>query len=453
MSQKKIKVNLNTENPLKTILKNGFIPVVKRSKIGFKNTDVSSIFENNENSIKEGCRCFIGGINGYCENHWQDSNIYIGFVKKDTPVYSLTEKKKYITAQEKFNQNLFTYSLYYSNRDYDLEEFDYDTLSFVDAKEISNVLVIEPKDFKHLVKYSNDEVLKILTLEEIFKINFYNKQVPMDFFKCVNLDSLTFNDLEHYLFYRYDSFLFKNILDSYFKYNCEKEYLIKINLKKYLDDKEEFFDWIDAYKDSFFKDYKSIKDFSCTFSENYYAIQFKKNVRSFLSKTRREREIINYSISISENTFKFSSIIKNKDFYDEFKVLNEKEIFCKDSLECLFVFLEIFEKYKQTFYEYYNIYEPVWIERIKNLKNIYDTLKSMNILFNFNNDLSKLTIVINEEISLEYDFELKDFIVTIKEEQETYYYNIDNIPEEFEIEKFLILDFLDVINIEFELSI
>ena len=89
------KVDIREENPLKTILKNGKIPVVRVNKTGFQNYKQDGYRKSRENLfkddliLKKGCFVHIGGIRGtYVSGAHYNENINIGYIEPNTEVFS-----------------------------------------------------------------------------------------------------------------------------------------------------------------------------------------------------------------------------------------------------------------------------------------------------------------------------------------------------------------------------
>lgn len=174
MKQKKpyIKINLDKENPLKTIAKMGKIPVIRRSNDGFHNYDQEEYFDHYSARFKDttppkGCFCLLGGIFGHwvTGSHWKES-LHIGYVEPDTPVvatYAFDDKLgwRWVTAKERYADAMKTFIHEFNcgiNTQYDLEDFELSEEAIIDSKYITHVATIKYEDYYKLIRFSNDNM-------------------------------------------------------------------------------------------------------------------------------------------------------------------------------------------------------------------------------------------------------------------------------------------------------
>ena len=174
MKQKKpyIKINLDKENPLKTIAKMGKIPVIRRSKDGFHNYDQKEYFDHYSAKFKDttppkGCFCLLGGIFGHwvTGSHWKEP-LHIGYVEPDTPVmatYAFDDKLgwRWVTAKERYADAMKTFIHDFNcgiNTQYDLEDFELSEEAIIDSKYITHVATIKYEDYYKLIRFANDSM-------------------------------------------------------------------------------------------------------------------------------------------------------------------------------------------------------------------------------------------------------------------------------------------------------
>ena len=195
MKQKKpyIKINLDQENPLKTIAKMGKIPVIRRSKDGFHNYDQKEYFDHYSAKFKDtappkGCFCLLGGIFG----HWKES-LHIGFVELDTPVvdtYAFDDKLgwKWVTAKERYEDAMKTFIHDFNcgiNTAYDLEDFELSEEAIIDSKYITHVATIKYEDYYKLIRFANDSMNTLFEGISLFDCIEFPEKLPENIQICL----------------------------------------------------------------------------------------------------------------------------------------------------------------------------------------------------------------------------------------------------------------------------
>lgn len=462
----KIKINLEKENPLFTILKAGKIPVIRRSNDGFKNYNQKKYFDNHKNCCNKdidydnitGCFCLIGGIQGnWITGAHYEEKLNIGYIEEDTKIFATYTKNKkdsfnYMTALQRYQDALYLYSRDFLKDEkngyyYDIEDFELEEEIIIDAKLVKKVCEIEYKDFYKLLRFDNTGMLSLFQDEYLFKMVLNERYLSfVELFGFDNIDTFfdKYDDL--YRFPKLKTKLIQIFKDYLFSTPNEKD----INLiNTSLDNIKKFEEYL--YKNklnncNFYNDsnlHLDFKDIPFKDKENNYKIE-ELSINYDIEKNEFHCLEI---LDIDKNSHYFCMYLSDKISRNEYELRRKKRkdmelknLFNKDYLEYLIHFYDVFIFYKEYFFNIVNIKENVFLNKIAIYKKCIETLKNKNISYEFEYDLSKIYIYLNDNIIIEYDFILKDFIIEIKEE-EISYYNLEKIPTKYTYIKERVNDF------------
>ena len=449
---KKIKIDLEKENPLFTILKAGKIPVIRRSNEGFKNYNQKEYFDNHKDYCDKdidydninGCFCLIGGIHGnWVTGAHYEEKLNIGYIEENTKVFATYTKDKkdsfnYMTAIQRYEEALYLYSRDFLPDEkvgyvYDIEDFELNEEIIVDAKNIKKVCEIEYKDFYKFLKFQDAGMLRIFEEDCLFYMALNNKHLPF-----VNL--FGFNNIEEFIDKFEDLYKFPNLKKKII--NIFRDYLFSsINedeltyIKSHLSNIDKFESYINERKKDGLEIY---------YYNSYLSVNIDRNLPKHINSIQISIDFIKNEIKMTRNVnndknhYYWYLYMKDKisrEKYDKIKskleILNEDQIFNKDNLEFLFSFYDSFNVYKECFNSFIKINNFNFLNKISKYKKLVDILKEKNINYNFEFDLSKIFIYYDENIIIEYDFGLNDFVLEIKENETSYFYNLEKIPDKY----------------------
>lgn len=457
-------VDITKENPLITIVKHGKIPVVQMSDgVPFQNkkveywykTDVDSkdeekyryetiIKRHKEKSLHNITYCNIGGFHGTHFSHWYIlEDIHIGYVEPEELVYDKTSKT-YISAERKFesvkkawlsllkreNEEDITYGKWsWFNEHYaDFQEV------WCDSKNIKKVLTVTTDSFLSLLPYVNDGYLSLCCIEDAFQS--MNK---------------TLDD-------KYLSHIEESNLDEEWNAKCDREYRFgdwfdkKMHTFDYLWDFTGFFD---GYKKKVLEEFYSFYSGRTFKYPNGYFRRLKDSIRYFYSYLKYYQSC-NKDISIYSNAgdFWFSEQYLNISFRHPYKtckiILRDEELHLYDGMyvyepctieeifsnnirPMVYEFIEIFKVYCNVFSPFFDIKYPEILCHMEKYKLIEETLQERNISYEIN-DTEHIIVFIYEDFRLEYNLILRDAVIEVKDSEKTFY-NIDNLPSEYQSEK------------------
>lgn len=207
MKQKKpyIKVDLDKENPLITIVKAGKIPVIRRNKYGFKNYNQDAYFKSKNESLETpvtdypetGCFCLLGGIfgNWVTGAHYKEP-INIGFIEPETIVFSTYGfnkecQWKYTTAKERHMDAMREFITSYNcgvDTPYDTEDFEVSEEAIVNAKDITRVCTIAYEDYYKFIRFGNDTMYSLFQKDNLFHTIIYD--LPKQFLMKYNVETI-----------------------------------------------------------------------------------------------------------------------------------------------------------------------------------------------------------------------------------------------------------------------
>lgn len=440
-------INLEKENPLITILKNGKIPVVRISNEGFKNYNQTP-YKETHNEAKEakyfpseGCFVHIGGIQGtYVSGNHFGEMINIGYIEPEEKIfktYSCSKNRKkefcYEKARKRFNDIKFGYYEYiqYINTDkkkeifldsYPLEDFDLLTEAIVDASKITPIITI-PQNDTRILRYCNQDYLRLFCVDVIFNHNITN--LKEDFLNHFGVTKVTDTELN----LMNDNKLYASLwLEEFY-------YYINNNSFKYTTD------YITSFKDRLNNFHMYINKIKEEYKLTYQDLIIREHANYlFIGLNNYSKRVdfcfINNQINIEKK-------VKNPAYFDELlkcsllkdysgnkepkfissEVL-EDDLYDKDFRNLLYIITDIYDKYKELFSKYYIINESPLLEYVKRIRTLEQAIK--NYSYELKSEDGGKLFVKTDAFSLEYSFILKDGVLIVKN-SEKIFYNLDNI--------------------------
>lgn len=490
MQTNTIKVDIKKENPLKTIIKNGKIPVIRIAKEGFETHDQSKFNETyeeelNGKKVPNGCFVHVGGIQARYVSGWHTQEpLHIGFLEPNTKVFvtypasknSKIERFSFTTAKERLldievgYEEQFPENTNHITTNMPLEDFDLIAEAIVKGEDVTPVLVIEPKDFYLFLPYMDDKYLRLLCLDNIFsevlvddglspeflsyigEENYYNerdkfKETPISYDSDGNIDYRYFDD-----FFNYNDTFQKMILKEFESFYLKKYHVYSSQtIKDYKETWKRFNDWkleSRKYKHSL------ISKARINVAESYFDVYFSLNL--YFGNNPDKIESIDFNLS--EKGLKVSISKENPKYKEEYyktfrdssyeikspKYIHE-ELTVTDLMKnkyriFMYDFLDIFEHYYNEFSKFFDINEPDYFDKFKKLEKVETELSEWNYYFDDKYNIIQIKLGF---LNLEYDTVLKDVIVEIPD-SEKIYYNVDNLPKDYDTE--LLNHFLSILS-------
>lgn len=456
MRQKKpyIKIDMNKENPLITIVKAGKIPVIRRDKNGFKNYDQESYFNAKKEELgvdvtnypKTGCFCLLGGIfgNWVTGAHYKEP-LNIGFIEPDTIVFSTYGydkdcKWKYVPAKIRHMDAMREFITSYNcgvDTQYDTEDFEVSEEAIVDAKDITKVCTIDYDEYYKFINFGNDTMYSIFQKNNLFHTILYD--LPVQFVKKYNVETLKDfhkrillvdeNDKDSYLEWynslenciaedirnfvvnkdksiAYHTMAFADAIKSYPLYNEKSRGAIGFGIiETYLSDTK--------YNESLIKLFPALDDIYAVkirSTDSAFSIDF--NFDSYFSKYTRiyhKQQSIHIRYYTHDRTFSINVKPKDGDSY-EFDPTGPvpKELQC--SILC---FVELFNVYMNHFNKFFLIRPFDMYYRFNEILNKIHEIEDKNFMWKLSDDMESITYkaIINDDIyDVTYNFALHDEI-------------------------------------------
>lgn len=443
-----MEINIEKENPLITILKNGKIPVVRISNEGFKNYNQEQYKNSRLEASKvtnfptEGCFVHIGGIQGtyVSGNHFGEA-INIGYIEPEEEVFktypcSYKRKKRfcYEKARKRFNDVKYGYYEYLKEnecknseflRGMALEDFDLLTEAIVDASKVTPVLKLSNTDTR-ILKYCNQDYLRLFCVEPVF----YNcmKQLDKKLLNHFGTTELTESEI--------------NLINDNSLYRClwlEEFHHYSVNKS---------FKYSSSYVISFKNKLIAFQNYIEELKQKYKAIYLELSVREnlnclFISLDSYIGSYVGLKFEYFNEDIIFEKIQKNSKYYDELlrnmaskdystckspKFISskvQKEDLYNDNLKPLFyIVADIYDEYTELFREYYDIKKSPMLELLNKLRILEEALKDYSYKL-IPEDGGKILVQTNN-FSLEYSLVLRDGILII-ENSEKVFYNLDDL--------------------------
>ena len=479
-------IDFTKENPLKTILKNGKIPVIRVSDEGFKNYDQTDYAKSREEHLKgktvpSGCFVHVGGIQArYVSGSHYDEKLNIGFVDPETEIFCTYKASKnningfsYNKAKAKFKDVIEGYDETFKKEkglitSGELEDFDLVSEAIVKAEDVTTVAVVEPKDFYQFVPFINDDYLRILCADLILSYTADGKTMPQAYLEHMGEQSF-YEDLEHYHndhygfdphgtrrfayfndFFEYDQ-TFKDMaliefvncfMQKKFTYPKQRIQSLKKSLLSFNEFKKEKHVWYE----------KSVANVDIHNNTQYLSVHF--NISSFHNPYKWEE----LSFTIFNDDFRIIEKTRNEEYYKQamalwgtdkkptvpkynHQILTVKDMYKNKYRYLMYDFLMIYNKYCETFSSFFEIFHLKDFDILNAMLDIEQTFKSQNKDYKINDVHQEIT-VIEKDFILEYNLILQDSIITIHNSEKTYY-NIENVPKEFD--KTILMEIIDVI--------
>lgn len=447
------KVNIREENPLKTILKNGKIPVVRVNKTGFQNYKQDGYRKSRENLfkddliLKKGCFVHLGGIRGtYVSGAHYNENINIGYIEPNTEVFSTynfkegTDDFSYIIAQERYNKMIKNYQEFFKTNLYSAEDFDIYAEAIVDAKSIVKVLTIEPQNSYLLLPFLKDEYLSFFNEETIFNLMF--DYILKSFWTHLGFEiqevKTDFNwldkDLNSFWSYYYQYPFFKNlVLKEFVSFYIGNDF---INSKEfYVNLKNSIKVWHNYILNM--EKYPIVDiNFSFTNKIDYVSIEYGSRYTSNYIPNKNAMKVCysNTEKPVFEYTDIYYDATKNKKIF-----IKENELFFKENRKEWYQLLESVDYFKNLFDNFLKIEMPNGLKILKMYYDLENKLKDSN--YEITNE--NIVIIKEESYIIEYNLTLLDAIITIPND-EIMYYNIENVPNYIKDDKFI--SYLEVLS-------
>ncbi len=448
-----VEFDLTKENPLVTILKNGYIPVAKicfrDDDKEFKNEGLFDFYKkikidfydlngrqnkgiNLKNIPSEGCFGYVGGVYGFDLDSFEPFyGIKFCALKPETFVLNTyTDKRdslkslEKITAKEKYLYclNKYNYLKDFIDRRNNLKEYekgilltaDYTRKIIFDEKDIEFSYYLSSKDFPKLMDISFDGFLNLSQFDNFVTSIFDFGNIPLPVINSYGFSFKEFEDKDNRIKFidsvLYDSVQREIAIKALKEYTEEGE--IKTFLSEYIKERNILMD----KKDEFVIDKLSF------YSENFMGIQL-----SFKTTTYFRRDFkISLDVCNNKSTFHISGKEgKGLETFSDLFSIENKEYVYKISK----VYMDISNIIKKYLPDYIvckdveMLYELYLLEQdFQNIGYIsdgkYDIVKytsidkDFNIVFNFTN-----------LISVYYNIPLNDFIVKIFDT----FYNLDKL--------------------------
>ena len=461
-------INLEKENPLKTIIKNGKIPVVRVANDGFKNYDQQAYFQNKEEYSGElpvGCFVHVGGIQArYVSGGHPDENLNIGFVDPETSIFCTYRASRnnikefaYNKAKNKFNDVIEGYNIDFKDEkglitSGELEDFDLVSEAIVRAEDVTLVAVIEPKDFIQFVNFIKDDYLRLLCADMLMYYAEDTKMLPQSYlehmgendfyaqYEAYNNDSCCAYDINGRQRFKYFNDFFElsksfediaitefvnSCLSRNFSYRKEDIAALKKALQEFNEFKAQKHDWHD----------KAIINCKIFNNSSYLSVTFD------FSQWRNKNGRDHICFTVFDDEFKVTETFNNPDYFygmfsDKpvnqyiFKNVEISDLFNNEYRYVMYDFLMIYNKYKKMFSKFFKI-RPIDNEDFfKSAQNAEEYLVASNVRYKVDTK-EKVFTIFAFDFTVEYNLILKDAIITIPN-SEKIYYNPDTVPVNFD---------------------
>lgn len=458
-----LNIDIRKENPLKSIVKAGKIPVVRVGSDGFKNYRQEAYFLHREIDciMEEGCFVSLGGIQGtYVSGGHYGQDIHIGWIEPDCMVlgtyfYGSEQSFCMMPAKERFDKALYSYPAFEDSvigKSYDRDDFDYFTEAIVKEEDIHEAAVISQKDYTVLFQYSNDGFYKIFDKSDIMEQTLFYGTLSDEFVshmgwkKGVTKDGQKFYKAAEKLDLTilFDNKLYKDlVLQEMFHYYTNgtfmksDEYFPDLQ-KAFLDYMQQADPYVrrgetDSYGmlslvNGLCPSLVRFNEHNLCFHEKYYKKSWEINVYAgygdeFLEKTKMHL----FSDSAEKEIITVENILKNDYLPFLHKFVEEKHLF---------------EKYFGRFFvmEY-----PQWLIKAEAFCELEKKLGDLgDIFYTYDDRYGQLNICLKDQFSFQYDLALLDGVVETEHDGEILYFNIDCLPEWFDRQWLdQILDVLD----------
>ena len=204
---KNFEYDLNTENPLVTILKNGLIPVVKvcyeREDKGFENTSMFEFLERvNSNCYDfdsrnldleiipdKGCFVYVGGIKGddiidsdilgFCIGGVYPTEEVLNICSiNNSPLSKVNIYDKYKELYDYYLKNFKKDDIIVDNNSRKIAEIDKFSRVIIDSNKVCNGFFLGADEFYKLFDISFDGFLTLGPFNVLFESAFYEKGIP-----------------------------------------------------------------------------------------------------------------------------------------------------------------------------------------------------------------------------------------------------------------------------------
>lgn len=446
-----IEININKENPILTIIKNGKIPVVRVGIKGFQNYNQARYFEgkDREVALERGCFVSVVGIQGtfVSGGHYGEA-IHIGYLEPYDEVFCTYTYHKTVfafqSAKERFEQAKADYEEYMKGvkeKNYDTEDYDLFSEAIVDSRKIKKATVIEPNDFHILFHFCDDGVFRFYGAEDIFHHLLWEgklKEEVMDHF------SWEIKDCHHPYF--------GEIEVEDFMANCHYQKIVLEDIKNFYT------------KGSFIRTkefYKELQDGLTEYAERIKKYDGEYGIFSRFSETsinlsfteEKYSDKIRITASSDKDTVK---LVHTKtpgwwrnDYTEEViddLVLNEDTILNKEYIQQLFIIVEKKTIFDECLGKFFKINYPKWLVTLDRFKRLYDSMNSLGnlITWSFNGKYCEIDIEREEEknpFKFQYSLILKEGVLELynPDTSESEFYNMENIPKYFDTTIFNII--------------
>lgn len=473
-------IDIKKENPLKTIIKNGKVPVVRIANDGFKTHDQTKFNESYKEElnglvIPDGCFVEVGGIQGRYVSGWHiNEPLHIGFMEPDTNIFvtypaakkSTLKKFSFTTAKERLSDIEIGYKESFPDEisiittDMPLEDFDLQTEAIVKAEDVTDVLTVYPKDFYLFLPYMNDGYLRLLCLDNIFTEVLTDNGLSSDFLSFIGEENY-YTEREQFkdttISYDSDGNIDYRYFDDFFNYNSTFQKMILKEFESFYLKKPHIYtsDTIKDFKETWkrFNKWKLeskkwkhclISKAKINISENYFKVFFSLNL--YFGNNPEKIESIDFSLykgNLLINVCKENPKYK-EEFYKTFRNSNyeikepkyiEENLTVNDLFKnkyrfFMYDFLSLFNYYYKEFSKFFEINIPDYFKNFEAFKQVEDNLSGWE--YHFDDKYSIIKIKLGN-FGLEYDTILKDAVIEISDDEKKYY-NIDTLPKDYDTE-------------------
>ncbi len=435
-----IVVDIKKENPLLTIIKAGKIPVVRLATTGFQNFKQEHYFKHynggayeNKNFTGRGCFVSVLGVQGsyVCGGHWGEK-IHIGYLEPDDIVFgthSFYDNKHYYcyqTAKERFESAKNGYEKYQKGvekKNWDPDDFDLYSEAIVDSKKIRKVMVIEPEEYQLMLPYCNDGMFKIFNANNIFYHMVWDQTLSDEFVTHMHW---VLKDGHHFFYKETEIY---SLLESSFYKSILMEELVHYYTNGTFIRTSDFYEKL---QDAMLDYVQKAKNFYPSYDEDAVFRSLRKDCIYLHYEENSWRD--NYSVSAFSNLNEVTlSIAKSKysypKEYDNYK-FTEENILSKKHRGCLYHLVELKNIFNECMGEFIKIDFPKWMHILETFKNLEDAIGKWNISYTYDEKNHEI-LFDNGDFKFLYNLILLDGVVEVKEDDETQYYNLDKLPDNF----------------------